>query len=228
MNLQSDPSQTAKNQILRLPRHDELVFDWAYEALASSAQILYTKNKYLQLDAAERIDWQQGLDQENSFSYDDRLIPLSGTETLTKASSKECAGVRHQYQAYMVKQFLHGERAALRPATRLVQVLPDDMAKQMAAQQVADEARHIEVFERLIRERINFLYPADTGLKALIEVGLCDSRRDFLMLPKPNYKGWVMRGMIFRPVCFGIGLFAKALDWQDLWRVGVTPVRVRS
>ena len=174
MTLHSDPSQTAENQIWRLPMHDELVFDWAYDSQASSVQNLYAKSKYAQWDAAERIDWQQDLDPENPFGYDDRLMPLSGTEA--------CANVRHQYQAYMVNQFLHGEQAALLAAARLVQVLPDVMGKQMAAHQVADEARHIEVFERLIREKIQIRYPADDGLKALIEEGLRDSRWDFVML----------------------------------------------
>jgi hypothetical protein len=182
MTLHSDPSQTSENQIWRLPLHDELVFDWAYDAQASSVQNLYAKSKHAQWDAAERINWQQDLDPENPFGYDDRLMPLSGTEAWAKASSKERANVRHQYQAYMVNQFLHGEQAALLAAARLVQVLPDVMGKQMAAQQVADEARHVEVFERLIREKIQIRYPADAGLKALIEEGLRDSRWDFVVL----------------------------------------------
>ena len=48
------------------------------------------------------------------------------------------------------------------------------------------------------------------------------------VLSKPNYKGWVLREVFFRPVCFGIGLFAKARDWQALWRDGVKPAGVRS
>jgi hypothetical protein len=48
------------------------------------------------------------------------------------------------------------------------------------------------------------------------------------VLSKPNYKGWVLREVFFRPVCLGIGLFAKARDWQALWRDGVTPAGVRS
>jgi hypothetical protein len=182
MTLHSEPTQPAENQIWRLPLHDELVFDWAYDSKASSLQNLYSKSKQAQWDAAERIDWQQDLDPENPFGYDDRLMPLSGTAAWAKASTKERANVRHQYQAYMINQFLHGEQAALLAAARLVQVLPDAMGKQMAAQQVADEARHIEVFERLIREKIQIRYPADAGLKALIEEGLRDSRWDFVVL----------------------------------------------
>ena len=48
------------------------------------------------------------------------------------------------------------------------------------------------------------------------------------VLSKPNYKGWVLREVFFRPLCSGIGLFAKARDWQALWGDGVTPDGVRS
>lgn len=171
------------NCVWRLPLHDELVFDWDYQTQqASSVQNLYAKSKQQQWNAAERIDWQQNLDPENPFWYDDRLMPLSGMDAWKKASAQEKADVRQHYQAYMINQFLHGEQAALMAAARLVQILPDITGKQMAAQQVADEARHIEVFERLIREKIRLYYPADPGLKALIEEGLRDSRWDFVVL----------------------------------------------
>lgn len=182
MTFHSDPTQTAENQIWRLPLHDELVFDWAYDSKASSVQNLYAKSKHAQWDAAERIDWQQDLDPEIPFGYDDRLMPLSGTAAWAKASAKDRANVSHQYQAYMANQFLHGKQAALLAAAHLVQVLPDAMGKQMAPQQVADEARHVEVFERLIREKIQIRYRADAVLKALIEEGLRDSRWDFVVL----------------------------------------------
>lgn len=35
---------------------------------------------------------------------------------------------------------------------------------------------------------------------------------------KPNLKGWVLREILFRPICSVIGVFAKARDWQALWR----------
>lgn len=182
MNLHANPTPLAESQTWRLPLNDELVFDWAYVEKASPVQKIYVKSKQSQWDAAARIDWQQDLDPENPFGHDDRLMPFFGTEVWAKASAKERANVRHQYQAYMVNQFLHGEQAAMMAAARLVQVLPDAKEKQMAAQQVVDEARHIEVFERLIREKIQVRYPADAGLKALIEEGLRDSRWDFVVL----------------------------------------------
>lgn len=35
--------------------------------------------------------------------------------------------------------------------------------------------------------------------------------------PEPNRKGWVLRELLFRPMCAGLGLFARARDWRALW-----------
>jgi hypothetical protein len=34
---------------------------------------------------------------------------------------------------------------------------------------------------------------------------------------KPNYMGWALRELAFRPVCWSIGVFAKARDFKHLW-----------
>lgn len=39
--------------------------------------------------------------------------------------------------------------------------------------------------------------------------------------PRRNLKGWVLREMLFRPLCSFLGVFAKARDWRELWSVGV-------
>lgn len=40
------------------------------------------------------------------------------------------------------------------------------------------------------------------------------------VLNEPNLKGWVLREMLFRPICSLIGVFTKARDWQALWARG--------
>jgi hypothetical protein len=37
------------------------------------------------------------------------------------------------------------------------------------------------------------------------------------VVSKPNYMGWALRELAFRPVCWSIGVFAKARDFQHLW-----------
>lgn len=34
--------------------------------------------------------------------------------------------------------------------------------------------------------------------------------------PTPNWKGWLLREVVFRPLCTGLGLFARARDWRVL------------
>lgn len=42
----------------------------------------------------------------------------------------------------------------------------------------------------------------------------------------PNRKGWLLREVFFRPVCSMIGIFAKARDWQALWRSDAAGARL--
>ena len=49
------------------------------------------------------------------------------------------------------------------------------------------------------------------------------------VLSTPNYRGLVLREFVFRPVCFALGLFAKARDWllggNTIVRVGLAILR---
>jgi hypothetical protein len=42
----------------------------------------------------------------------------------------------------------------------------------------------------------------------------------------PNRKGWVLREVFFRTICSVLGVFAKARDWQGLWRTDATGARL--
>jgi hypothetical protein len=82
----------------------------------------------------------------------------------------------------MVSQFLHGEQGALVVASRLVEVVPDLDSKFYAASQAADEARHVEVFSRYLREKVPAPYPITAPLAELLEDLLADSRWDITAL----------------------------------------------
>ena len=53
-----------------------------------------------------------------------------------------------EFQSWMVSQFQHGEQGALVATARLVETVPDIESKFYAANQVADEARHVEAYSR--------------------------------------------------------------------------------
>ena len=79
-------------------------------------------------------------------------------------------------------QFLHGEQGALVCAARVIQTVPDLDAKFYAATQVFDEARHVEVFSRYLREKLGMIYPINPNLKVLLEQALGDARWDLTYL----------------------------------------------
>ena len=69
----------------------------------------------------------------------------------------------------MVGEFQHGEQGALIAAARLVETLPHIETKFCAASQAADEARHVEVFSRYTRERIEHPYPAPKPMTMFLQ-----------------------------------------------------------
>ena len=89
---------------------------------------------------------------------------------------------RWELQSWMVSQFLHGEQGALVVAGRLVETLPDLDGKLFAAGQAVDEARHVEVFSRYLREKVPHPYPVSAPLESLLRDILADSRWDVTTL----------------------------------------------
>ncbi len=163
-------------------KQDETVFSWEYEDGRRELLDLYDKGKKHQWDAALRLDWSQKLDPENPQQMDDRAIPIFGTPLWEKLSEKDRINVRHHQQAHTLSQFMHGEQGALMVAAKLVHMVPNVEAKFYAATQTMDEARHVEVYARLLHEKFELVYPITPGLKALLETVLTDTRWDMAYL----------------------------------------------
>ena len=84
--------------------------------------------------------------------------------------------------AWLLSQFLHGEQGALLATAQLVSAVPIIDAKLYAATQVIDEARHVEVYERYVCEKLENLYPINPHLKTLLDQILADARWDMKYL----------------------------------------------
>ncbi|HUC11763.1 MAG TPA: diiron oxygenase [Stellaceae bacterium] len=160
----------------------ETCFTWEYDAPREALLQLYAKGKKQQWDAAERIDWSLDLDPENPMLLDDRVIQIFGSDVWNRMTEKEHTRVRHHLQAAQISQFMHGEQGALIATAKIVQTVPDLDAKFYAATQVMDEARHVEAYSRLLHEKFELAYPITSGLKALLDDGLSDSRWDMTYL----------------------------------------------
>jgi len=138
---------------------------------------LYEKAKHEQWDAVHTLDWDQDVDPERE-NFPDMQIPIYGTDLWTALSPKEIQTLRRHSTAWTLSQFLHGEQGALLASSQVVDTVPWLDAKLYGATQVMDEARHVEVYERYLREKLELTYPVNPELKSLLDAILRDPRWD--------------------------------------------------
>jgi hypothetical protein len=153
-------------------------FSWEYDDGRSRLLDLYQRGKDKQWDAAKRIDWELPVDPTNVMGLSDEFCPIYGSRQWDVLSEAERADLNHHLSAWLFSQFLHGEQGALTVAARIVESVPDMDAKFYAATQAMDEARHVELFARFMREKIGLYYPVNPDLASLLADALGDSRWD--------------------------------------------------
>lgn len=153
-----------------------------YEAGREKLLNLYEKGKTKQWNANERIDWSHAVDPSNPLGLPDFFVPIYGSDIWEKLDEKERARLRLHLDAWRFSQFLHGEQGALICTSKIVQTVPDMDSKFYAATQVVDEARHVEVFSRYLREKLQLAYPLNPQLKPLLNQAITDSRWDMTYL----------------------------------------------
>ncbi|MGO9450085.1 MAG: diiron oxygenase [Candidatus Binataceae bacterium] len=166
----------------KVPENFESDFKWEYEDGSESLHRLYEKGKKQQWNASTRIDWSLDLDPENPEELPDEYVSIFGSPVWERLTAKEKAELRRHSQANDLSQFLHGEQGALICTAKIVQQVPDIEAKFYAATQVMDEARHVEVYKRLLHEKFDLAYPITPPLQSLLDQILRDSRWDMTYL----------------------------------------------
>ena len=151
-------------------------YNWDYQIQDNRIKKLYDLGKKLNWNADLDINWHQERDDPamepaglNNFENYPAYMALS--------SSEQERFKIHSF-AWTLSQFLHGEQGALLVASQLASCAPTYNAKLYAASQTFDEARHVEVFNRYVRERMGVVYPINRHLKAIIDKILTDHRWD--------------------------------------------------
>lgn len=142
--------------------------DWEYGSEVAELRTLYEKGKANQWNASTDLDW------ETPVSKDDWLgdLDMSLLANLLKAMGRneaEQKAAMFDEVAYTCSQLLHGEQAALQLCGQLTALCPTTDEKLYAANQVADEARHIEIFARFVGEKMGTVYPIMPTLKFLLD-----------------------------------------------------------
>jgi hypothetical protein len=166
----------------RLPVAHDLAYAWAYRSEREDLRLLYEKSKDKNWNSRTQFSWDTKVDPESDL-VPDAFNPLFGSDVWRKLDPKrELPLLRQHMASYVLSNFLHGEQGALLATSQIVACSPTPEAKLYAAAQVFDEARHVEVYERYLREKIELVYPPSPPLKQLLDTIMTDSRWDFKYL----------------------------------------------
>jgi hypothetical protein len=163
----------------------ETVFDWQYELRRQNLLSLYEKGKTLAWNAND-LDWSTDVNLERMIS--DRVAnglgPMMNTMLNPPKALDDERVMEFQLNmnAFMLSQFLHGEQGALVATAKIVQGVPWTEAKFYAANQVADEARHVEVYHRYLTEKLGLSYEISPSLNRLLDDIIEDPRWDVTFL----------------------------------------------
>lgn len=154
--------------IARWPLNVEAVMLGDYAVADEQLGRLYEKAKAQQWNADD-YDWSHQLKHDNPLDMPDPTLIVYGTQLWADLDAAEQANVRRHFQAWTLSQILHGEQAAMLCAVKLAQGEETMGARLCACAQAFDEARHVEVYSRLVTDKVNITYPLSGALESLLE-----------------------------------------------------------
>jgi len=156
-------------------------YTWSYESSRADLRALYEKAKGEQWDGRTYLAWDTPVDPGDE-TIPDQQIAIYGSHIWNQLSPANIRELRQHAKSFTYSNFLHGEQGALLATAQIVNTVPFADAKFYASTQVMDEARHVEVYERYLREKIQLTYPINVHLKALLDQILTDPRWDMKYL----------------------------------------------
>lgn len=147
----------------------DLHWTWNYGNEVEELAALYERGKKGQWNAEIDVDWGVDLPLDEWFLPREGVLMLPSILTLMGADEETCRAAAADEFAFTISQLLHGEQAALQICGQLTNACPTMDAKFYAASQVADEARHVEVFAKLLQRKFGTIYPIGGTLKILLD-----------------------------------------------------------
>ena len=129
-------------------------YNWDYTVADNRIKKLYELGKQLNWNGSIDLNWDYTHPADQKLVEADEELPhetLAAYEALTEEEKIEFD--RHD-TAELLSQFLHGEQGALLVASQLTSCAPTYNAKLYAASQTFDEARHVEVFNKYLQDKI--------------------------------------------------------------------------
>ncbi|MEJ5254163.1 MAG: ferritin-like domain-containing protein [Acidimicrobiales bacterium] len=169
----------------------DAIFTWDYEKGARPAlNKLYEKAKTAQWNGETDLPWDTDVDPEKIVSVlqgSNSAGPFEYLQNHPESpfrnfGEKEWTELGVESMNWRLSQFMHGEQGALICTAKIVETVPWIDAKYYASTQVMDEARHVEVFAKYLREKLTGFYPINAHLRLLLDDIIEDSRWDMTYL----------------------------------------------
>jgi hypothetical protein len=141
---------------------------WNYGSEVAELRALYEKGKANLWNAETDLDWNVPLSKgawvmNPEASILAQLCKMTGQD---EATQKEAA---FDELSYLLSQLLHGEQAALQLCGQLTALCPTTDEKWYAANQVFDEARHVEAISKFLDRKMETIHPIGPTLKILLD-----------------------------------------------------------
>jgi len=160
----------------------DTIYTWTYDVERPDLRQLYEKSKDMQWNARTLLPWETNVDPE-AENTPDQALPIFGTYLWDKLDKKrEIPKLRQLGTSWMLSNFLHGEQGALLATSQIVAAVPNPDAKLYASTQVMDEARHVEAYDRYLREKVEVTFPISPHLRKLLDQILQETRWDMKYL----------------------------------------------
>lgn len=183
--LETVSDEDKKALIMAVEGTFDTLFTWNYEqGEHGPLEALYKKAKLSQWNSDLDIDWTVRGQIDRARDPRDPLNCLCVTDegVFGRLSPKERQNFGHASIAWTISQFLHAEQGALTCAAKVVQAAPWVDTKFCASTQVMEEARHMEVYAKYLREKLEWEFPVNVHLRSLLNDIVKDSRWDFTFL----------------------------------------------
>ena len=159
-----------------VPARFDTVFQHEYPVDHPELRRLYENAKRDQWNVSRDLDWTTSVDLDKGVLADE-LIDIYGTPYWDRLSAKDKSELNRRFTAWRLSLLLHGEHGAMLVCSQLVETVQGTDAKWFQATQVVDEARHTEVLNRYMGEKLGGLYyPLAGNVRELFDTLLGDSR----------------------------------------------------
>ena len=166
----------ATSTVHAIPTKFETLFQHEYPVEHPELRRLYENAKRDQWNVSRDVDWTRSVDLDEGVLADE-LIDIYGTPYWDRLSKRDRAELNRRFTAWRMSLLLHGEHGAMLVCSQLVETVQGTDAKFFQATQVVDEARHNEVLNRYMAEKLGGLYyPLAGNVRELFDTLLGDSR----------------------------------------------------